>query len=445
MRTRTRLSRITLGGLVSVLVLSSGIAARTSFAQAVVAGAYSDVSLEVFDRALAPYGEWVTVGRFGRAWRPYATIVGADFQPYLTGGHWVYTDYGWSFESDYDWGWAPFHYGRWMPDDYYGWVWVPDTVWGPSWVDWRFGGGYVGWAPLAPVGFSFGFGFGRPEWCFVPVTHFVVADVYHYAVPVERLHWAYSVTSRVYQPVHYAGAQWNGGPPPGHVAQVTGHPIQPVSIAPPSPGRVQAVRLGPPSGVSTTVSSGSPGVRPLPPTASGGHPRDGAPSGPPAFANHPPSGAPSANNLPAAPSHGEPQWGHAPAGDTRHWGHAPEGDTSHWGHGAPGSVQMPPQAAPQPAPAAGHPTSGGFTPRTAPANQYVRPLPFSTSQPAPQYHAPPTRAYAPPVFNAPNRASPPMAYRSAPSPQTFASVHSAPTPHFSAGHVSGGFGGRAHR
>ena len=442
MRTRTRLSRITLGGLASVLVLSSGIAARPSLAQPVaVAGAYGGVSIEVFDRALAPYGEWVVGGRFGRAWRPYATIVGADFQPYLTGGHWVYTDYGWSFESDYDWGWAPFHYGRWMPDDYYGWVWVPDTVWGPAWVDWRFGGGYVGWAPLAPAGFSFTVGFGRPAWCFVPTTHFVVRDIYHYALPVERLHWAYSVTSRINQPVHYAGAHWNGGPPPGQVAQVVGHPIQAVSIAPPAPGRVQAVRVGVPSGVSTRVNggspgvnSGSPGVRAMPPAASAGHPPSGAPSASPAFGNHSPSGAPPANNSPAAPTPGE-----------GHWGRVPAGGTPQWSHGATGSVQWtPPRAAPEQTPVAGHPSWSGFTPRTAPANPSARQLPTPTVQPAPQYHAPPVRAYSPPVFNAPSRGSPPMAYRSAPSPQTFASTHSAPSQHFSAGPVGGGFGARAH-
>jgi len=426
MRTRTRLSRITLGGLVSVLVVSSGIGARPSSAQpAVVAGAYGGGSIEAFDRALSPYGEWVMVGRFGRAWRPYATIVGADFQPYVTGGHWVYTDYGWSFESDYDWGWAPFHYGRWMPDDYYGWVWVPDTVWGPAWVDWRYGGGYVGWAPLAPVGFSFSYGFGRPAWCFVPTTHFVVRDVYHYAVPVERAHWAYSVTRRINQPVHYAGAHWNAGPPPGHVAQVVGHPIQPVSIAPPPPGRVQAVRLGPASGVSTSVSSGSPGVH------------TGSP-GPRAWSATAPAGRPPPN----AP--GSPTFGNHPSPGEAHWGRAPAGGIAQSGHGAEGSVQWtPPRAAPQPPPAAGHPNWRGFTPTPAPAPS-ARQLPTPTVQPAPQYHAPPARAYSPPVFNAPNHASPPMAYRS-PSPQTFASTHSAPPQHFSAGHVSSGSGGRGHR
>ena len=29
-------------------------------------------------------------------------------------------------------------------------MWVPGTVWGPAWVDWYWGDGYVGWAPLSP-------------------------------------------------------------------------------------------------------------------------------------------------------------------------------------------------------------------------------------------------------------------------------------------------------
>src|SRR5205809_2680548 len=106
-----------------------------------------EVSVGMFYDSLSPYGDWVYVGRFGRVWRPSPAVVGVGFRPYATGGEWVYTDYGWSFETEWDWGWAPFHYGRWYLDSAYGWVWVPDTTWGPSWVDWRFGGGYVGWAP----------------------------------------------------------------------------------------------------------------------------------------------------------------------------------------------------------------------------------------------------------------------------------------------------------
>ena len=33
---------------------------------------------------------------------------------------------------------------------------MPGTLWGPAWVSWRAGGGYVGWAPLAPRRMSIG-------------------------------------------------------------------------------------------------------------------------------------------------------------------------------------------------------------------------------------------------------------------------------------------------
>jgi hypothetical protein len=77
--------------------------------------------------------------------------VGVDFTPYETCGSWVWTDdYGWVYGCDWEWGWLPFHYGQWgWFDDY--WAWVPDYEWSPAWVDWRGGGGYVGWAPSVPV------------------------------------------------------------------------------------------------------------------------------------------------------------------------------------------------------------------------------------------------------------------------------------------------------
>src|SRR5262249_17587849 len=70
------------------------------------------VSLEVVQDTLAPYGDWIYVANYGRVWRPSPQVVGVGFRPYATGGRWQYTDYGWSFESDWNWGWAPFHYGR---------------------------------------------------------------------------------------------------------------------------------------------------------------------------------------------------------------------------------------------------------------------------------------------------------------------------------------------
>jgi hypothetical protein len=115
------------------------------------AAAAADVSVDIsmFYSALAPHGQWVNRISFGWVWVPHGVPV--SWRPY-THGHWVYTDdYGWYWVSYWPWGWAPFHYGRWAYDDEYGWVWLPDTVWGPAWVDWRYGDGWIGWAPLPPM------------------------------------------------------------------------------------------------------------------------------------------------------------------------------------------------------------------------------------------------------------------------------------------------------
>jgi hypothetical protein len=96
---------------------------------------------------LAPYGEWFQLQSYGWVWTPHDVPDG--WRPY-TDGRWAYTDYGWTWVSDWEWGWAPFHYGRWLFDPYYGWVWVPGREWAPAWVAWHYGSGWVGWAPLPP-------------------------------------------------------------------------------------------------------------------------------------------------------------------------------------------------------------------------------------------------------------------------------------------------------
>jgi Family of unknown function (DUF6600) len=116
----------------------------------------ADVDIGFFYNELAPYGEWISVTPYGWVWAPYD--IGPGWRPY-TDGNWVYSDFGWTFVSPVDWGWAAYHYGRWTFNPEYGWVWVPGNVWGPAWVAWRNGGGYLGWAPLPPeVGWSAGFG-----------------------------------------------------------------------------------------------------------------------------------------------------------------------------------------------------------------------------------------------------------------------------------------------
>eukprot|EP01039_Chlorochromonas_danica_P015767 gene15767-18569_t len=105
------------------------------------------ISDQEFYDDLQPYGTWVSDDQYGNVWVPN---VDEDFRPYATRGHWVVTDYGNTWVSDYPWGWATFHYGRWRYDDYYGWEWIPGHHWAPAWVSWRHGGGYYGWAPLLP-------------------------------------------------------------------------------------------------------------------------------------------------------------------------------------------------------------------------------------------------------------------------------------------------------
>ncbi len=125
-------------------------------------------ALTDFRQALDPYGSWVDDPTYGTVWTPSQSVVGDDFAPYVSGGHWAYDDaQNWVWVSDYDWGWAPFHYGRWA---YLGsrWGWIPGREYAGAWVSWRtgYGGydGYLGWAPLPPTwgwrnGSAFGYGF----------------------------------------------------------------------------------------------------------------------------------------------------------------------------------------------------------------------------------------------------------------------------------------------
>ncbi len=98
----------------------------------------------------------------------------------------MWTDCGWYWVSSEPWAWATYHYGRWAYDPYDGWAWVPDTEWGPSWVCWREGGGYCGWAPLPP-GAVFGPGGdivyrNGP----VPDRFFVFVELGHFGEPIHR-------------------------------------------------------------------------------------------------------------------------------------------------------------------------------------------------------------------------------------------------------------------
>lgn len=144
---------------------------------------------------LSRYGEWVRTRDYGWAW--YPLDVDPYWRPYLD-GRWALTEYGWTWVSYEPFGWATYHYGRWAWDQRFGWLWVPGTVWGPAWVSWQQGGGYVGWAPLPPrVGFDLSFGIRLggfdlsvgldPEsYVFVPERGFLDSQLDRFVVPSTR-------------------------------------------------------------------------------------------------------------------------------------------------------------------------------------------------------------------------------------------------------------------
>jgi hypothetical protein len=206
------------------------------------------VSIDTFQGALAPYGEWVVAGSYGRVWRPH---VAAGWRPYYY-GRWEWTNEGWLWVSDEPWGWAAYHYGRWAQDPYNGWVWVPGYQWAPAWVSWRYSGDVVGWAPLGP-GVSVYVSttpYAEAWWTFVPCDHFVAVPVYQVAYqPVYTRRYFYATAPAPARPGWRAEAgravappAW-GGPPPRTIEQRIGRPVTPVRVVPaPSPG---ASRVGP--------------------------------------------------------------------------------------------------------------------------------------------------------------------------------------------------------
>lgn len=165
-----------------LLLPSPGRAAEEGFR-----GSHSGFGM--FYSSLSPYGVWIEIDDGLIAWQP--TGVHRRWQPYAE-GRWVYSRYGWYWDSYEPFGWAVYHYGRWYRDDYYGWLWLPDDQWAPAWVEWRYDDDYIGWAPLPPfavfnirIGIQFTREYHYPSacWHYVRFNDFHRHDVYRYYVP----------------------------------------------------------------------------------------------------------------------------------------------------------------------------------------------------------------------------------------------------------------------
>jgi hypothetical protein len=250
--------RISLCALLLASIASAGCATAQPVPsdQGTVATSGPEVDVDAFQPVLAPYGQWITVPGYGLVWQPSPAVVGVDFVPY-TDGHWVYTDAGWLWVSDYSWGWAPFHYGTWVYLDT-GWGWVPGSVWGPAWVEWRYGGGYIGWAPLVPVGYV---AFAPARYTYVQVDHFnsihvrseivIGTSARVIAARTEALPSARVVNGHAVVPVGV-------GPRPEVISRAVGHPVTAVPV------HSVAARVAPPASMhGVHYVSGSTAQRPF--------------------------------------------------------------------------------------------------------------------------------------------------------------------------------------
>jgi hypothetical protein len=200
----------------------------------------AEVDEDVFYARLSPYGHWRWTPDYGRVWVP---TVAYSWRPY-TYGHWVLTDWGWTFASDDPWGWAAYHYGSWGYGPAFGWYWVPGRIWAPAWVSWRWGSGYACWAPIGPAGFVYAW--SSPAWVVVPQQHFTRPIVGNVVAPQA----AGPIVSQA-QPLsgpHAAPASGRQfGPPIPQVQQAVGHPIAAVparAVLRPAPAPIVGGGLG---------------------------------------------------------------------------------------------------------------------------------------------------------------------------------------------------------
>ena len=181
---------------------------------------------------LTPYGEWIWIAGPGWVWSPH--VVQAGWRPY-TLGRWVYTDYGWTWASDEEFGWAVYHYGRWHNDAARGWVWVPGLEWGPAWVAWHSGGGWVGWAPLpwqvrwrAEVGLDWGevhVSLDPSWWCFAQTRHLASPTLVRHLAPATRNVTIIRTTTNITNYTYIDNRIVNSSVSIEHVGRAVGHSI----------------------------------------------------------------------------------------------------------------------------------------------------------------------------------------------------------------------------
>jgi len=178
---------------------------------------YGNVHFSYFYENLRSHGRWLVLDDDFIVWQPYRMNTG--WTPYYRGS-WIWTDYGWYWDTDEPFGYIVYHYGRWYYDDYYGWLWVPDYEWAPAWVDWRYDDVYVGWAPLPPyamfhrtrgIYFTVNININFAHWHFVKYRHFSSPFNENYYVGRDYKYRIYNHTHREDNGMYYDNGIRNRG------------------------------------------------------------------------------------------------------------------------------------------------------------------------------------------------------------------------------------------
>jgi hypothetical protein len=135
------------------------VAGRIDTVQTATTAAQQYVNSPGYSSGLASlytYGGWYPCAGYGNCWRPYG--VGAGWSPFDSGFWFNDASIGMSFIGNQPWGWLPYHYGGWICDPMYGWLWTPGGVgfgnprWSPVTGVWlRSRTGPIGIVPAHPL------------------------------------------------------------------------------------------------------------------------------------------------------------------------------------------------------------------------------------------------------------------------------------------------------
>ncbi|MBI3447564.1 MAG: hypothetical protein HY049_01395 [Acidobacteria bacterium] len=276
---------------ISRSIATLAVALALTLSGVLVSPAEAGVSFDLFYSNLSPHGNWQVSAQYGRVWRP--SVAAVDWSPYID-GHWVYTDLGWSWVSDYAWGAIPYHYGTWVADSAFGWVWVPGYTWAPAWVTFRSGPDYIGWAPVAPgfaVGVSVGLALPAPSsFVFVSCHDFLTPSLHGSVLPYSRATVVFNNTRVVNNLSVQNNVVVNRGLNVTTIERASGRRVEAVPIE--RVGRVASEgrfnrsdiavgRRGSRNGLR--AAEPVPASRPLP---GSGHRRDGQGSNPPSATRH---------------------------------------------------------------------------------------------------------------------------------------------------------------